>query len=129
MGLTRVAVSRPVFILMVILGLLLLGAISFTRLGVELYPSINSPVVSVQTTYPGASVTDVEQQVTKRIEDVVSGINKVDRVNSPSSEGRSVVTVTSKEDADAETVATDVERRVGTVRAALPRDALAPTVS
>lgn len=129
MGLTRVAVARPVFILMVILGLVIMGAISFTRLGVELYPSINAPTVSVVTAYPGASPEDVEQQVTKVVEDAVSGINFVDNVNSVSSEGRSVVTVIFKESANADAAATDVERRIATIRAALPKDGNQPVVS
>ena len=128
MGLTRIAVARPVFISMVILALIILGAISYTRLGVELYPSINAPTVTVVTIYPGAAADDVEQQVTKFIEDAVSGLNNVDIVSSTSREGQSLVTVTFREDANADTVATDVERRVATIRATLPRDAQSPVV-
>jgi len=87
MGLTRVAISRPLFILMVILGMVIMGAVSYTRLGVELFPSISTPVVTVVTAYPGASPEDVERLVTRPIEDAVAGINNVDVLSSSSTEG------------------------------------------
>jgi HAE1 family hydrophobic/amphiphilic exporter-1 len=128
MGLTRVALSRPVFILMVILGLVLLGAVSYTRLGVELFPNINVPVVTVSTAYPGAAPDDVERQVTKPIEDAVSGLSNIDAVASSSTEGRSTVTITFTDRANSDIAATDVERRVSAIRASLPADATAPSV-
>lgn len=128
MGLTRVAISRPLFILMVILGLVLMGIIAYGRLGVELFPSVNTPVVTIVTAYPGAAPDDVERLVTKPIEDAVSGINQVDVVTSSSSEGRSVVTIQFTDKANADIAATDVERRVSGIRAALPSDALPPSV-
>jgi hydrophobic/amphiphilic exporter-1 (mainly G- bacteria), HAE1 family len=128
MSLTRVAISRPVFILMVILGLVMMGALSYSRLGVELFPSLNVPVVTVSTGYPGATPEDVERLVTKPIEDAVTGINQVDYVASSSSEGRSTVTIVFTDRANTDLAATDVERRISAIRATLPSDVLPPSV-
>ena len=128
MGLTRVALSRPLFILMVILGMVIMGAVSYTRLGVELFPNLNNPVVTVVTAYPGAAPEDVERLVTKPIEDAVAGLNHVDVLTSSSTEGRSTVTIQFTDKANADVAATDVERRVSGIRAALPSEALAPSV-
>ena len=109
MGLTRVAISRPLFILMVITAMVILGAVSYSRLNVELFPSINVPVVTVITAYPGAAPDDVERLVTKPIEDAVSGISNVDVLSSSSTEGQSSVTITFTDRANADIAATDVE--------------------
>ena len=63
MSLTRVAINRPVFILMVISAMVILGLVSFTRLSAELFPNISVPVVTVTTTYSGAAPDDVDRLV------------------------------------------------------------------
>src|SRR6266540_1562006 len=73
MGLTRVAITRPVFILMVISALVVLGAVAFTRLNAELFPNINVPIVTIVTTYSGASPDDVDRLVSQPIQDAVAG--------------------------------------------------------
>ncbi len=128
MGLTRVAISRPVFMLMVIMAMVLLGGVSFFRLNAELYPNINTPVVTVLTTYAGAAPEDVQRLVTEPIEDAVAGIANVDVISSSSGEGTSQVTITFTDAADINVAATDVERRISAVRATLPQDAESPTV-
>src|SRR5215218_3127698 len=128
MGLTRVAISRPVFMLMVIMAMVLLGGVSFFRLNAELYPNINTPVVTVLTTYAGVAPEDVQRLVTEPIEDAVAGIANVDVISSCSGEGTSQVTITFTDAADINVAATDVERRISAVRATLPQDAESPTV-
>jgi HAE1 family hydrophobic/amphiphilic exporter-1 len=128
MGLTRLAINRPLFIVMVILAMVIMGAISYTRLNVELFPNINNPVVTVITGYPGAAPEDVERLVTKPIEDAVTGIANVDVVSASSTEGRSTVTITFTDKANADIAATDVERRVSSIRATLPSDVISPSV-
>ena len=128
MGLTRVAITRPVFILMVISAMVILGLVSFSRLNAELYPPIATPVVSVITTYAGAGPEDVERLISKPIEDAVAGIADIDFVSSSSTEGRSVVTITFTDKAEINIAASDVERRVSAIRAQLPSDADAPSV-
>ncbi|HLH21985.1 MAG TPA: efflux RND transporter permease subunit [Chloroflexota bacterium] len=128
MGLTRVAITRPVFILMVISAMVILGLVSFTRLNAELYPDINTPVVTVLTTYSGAAPEDVERLITKPIEDAVAGIANIDNIQSFSSEGRSQVTITFTDAANVDLAASDVDRRVSAIRSTLPQDADAPSV-
>src|SRR5688572_25352987 len=128
MGLTRVAIVRPVFILMVITAMVVLGLVSFSRLNAELYPPIDTPVVTVVTGYPGAGPADVERLVTKPIEDAVAGLANVKTLTSSSAEGRSQIVITFTDAADINIAATDVERRVSAIRAELPADADPPTV-
>jgi HAE1 family hydrophobic/amphiphilic exporter-1 len=128
MGLTRVAISRPVFILMVFSALIVLGLFAYSRLNAELYPNINTPVVTVLTTYPGAAPEDVERLITRPIEDAVAGIANIDVITSSSAEGRSLVTITFTDAANVDIAATDVERRISAIRAQLPADADPPSV-
>jgi HAE1 family hydrophobic/amphiphilic exporter-1 len=128
MGLTRVAISRPVFILMVIAAMVILGLVSFSRLSAELYPNINSPAVTILTTYAGASPEDVERLITKPIEDAIAGLANIDVLNSSSLEGASQITVIFTDNANVDVSATDVERRVSAIRNTLPNDADAPAV-
>ncbi|HEX2034529.1 MAG TPA: efflux RND transporter permease subunit [Chloroflexota bacterium] len=125
---TRLAIQRPLFMLMAILGVLIFGAIGYTRMGVDLYPPVNIPVVLVSVPYPGASPEIVESLVTKPIEDAVAGLPNLDQVTSTSSEGSSTVVVTFTEVADADTVALEVEKRVNGIRGSLPTDILPPSV-
>src|SRR5579885_3379524 len=128
MGLTRVAISRPVVILMVFSALIVLGLFAYSRLNAELYPNINTPVVTVLTTYPGAAPEDVERLITRPIEDAVAGIANIDVITSSSSEGRSLITITFTDAANVDIAATDVERRISAIRAQLPADADPPSV-
>jgi hydrophobic/amphiphilic exporter-1 (mainly G- bacteria), HAE1 family len=127
-GLTRVALTRPVFILMVISAMVILGLVSGSRLNAELYPTINSPVVTVLTTYAGAAPEDVERLITKPIEDAVAGIANIKTIQSFSSEGRSQISVIFTDAANVDIAATDVERRVSAIRSLLPNDADSPSV-
>src|SRR3954466_8738471 len=128
MGLTRVAISRPIFILMVISTMVILGLVSFSRLSAELYPNINSPAVTILTTYPGASPEDVERLITKPIEDAIAGIANIDSIQSFSSEGRSQVTITFTDAGNVDLAASDVDRRVSAIRSTLPQDSDSPSV-
>lgn len=128
MALTRVAIQRPLFTLMVILAVVVLGLVSATRLGVDLLPSINIPVVTVSIVYPGASPEVVEQLVTKPVEDAVAGMAGLDSIRSISSEGVSAVIVTFKDNVDADVAAIDVEKRINAIRAQLPQDIQPPSI-
>lgn len=129
MTLSDVAIKRPVFTTMVSLGIVVLGVMSFFRLGVNLFPDVQFPVVTVTTVYPGASPTEIESQVSQRIEDAVVSIAGVDRIQSFSSESVSRVVVFFDLEADAMESATQVRERVAQVRALLPREAEAPTIA
>src|SRR5581483_2931217 len=108
-------------------SLVLLGAISFTRLNAEMFPLVNFPVANVVTAYPGATPEDVERLVSKPIEDAVVGAANLKYVRTTSLEGYSRVTVSFTEKATGD-VAAEVARRVSGVRNQLPPEAGAPTV-
>src|SRR5438128_716800 len=102
MSLTSVAIRRPLFMLMVILAVIVFGAVSYSRLGVDLNPSVNFPVVSVVTAYPGAGSESVDRLVTRKVEDAVAGINGIDYIQSSSSRGTSQVTIVFKDGVNAD---------------------------
>lgn len=128
MWLTEVSIKRPLLIIMVMLGFITLGAISYTRLGADLYPSINIPYISVVVVYPGAGPTEVEDRVTKPIEDAVAGASGVKNLISYSIDGVSAVVLEFNVGVDPDAAVNDVDRRVKAIRASLPEDVEEPTV-
>ncbi len=129
MTLSDVAIKRPVFTTMITVGIVVLGVMGFFRLGVNLFPDVQFPVVTVTTVYPGASPTEIETQVTEKIEDAIVSIAGVDRIQSFSNESVSNVVIFFDLEADPMQSATDVRERVAQIAAQLPRDAEAPTVA
>ncbi len=129
MGLTRIAVNRPLAILMFILGLVIMGAVSFGLLKVDRMPAISMPFVNVNVSWAGAAPEDVETSVVRPLEQAVSGISGVDTIESTSSEGRGSVSITFVDGWDANQGAVDVERKVASVLGRLPSDASTPTVN
>ena len=93
MQLPEISIRRPVFATVLSLLIVLLGWVSFNRLTVREYPKIDNPVVTVETKYVGASSTVVESQVTKVLEDSLSGIEGVDIITSISRQEQSQITV------------------------------------
>lgn len=87
MNLTELSVKKPAAITMVILFLLGLGIFGYTHLGADLMPSMDIPVISISTTYSGASSEDIRKDVVKPMEDAVAGISGIDRINSTAREG------------------------------------------
>jgi len=121
-------VRRFVFSTAVFLALVLFGLISGSRVGVDLLPRFEIPVVAVTTAYPGAGPEEVEQQITRPIEDAVSTLSGLDQIASLSGEGFSQVIVSFEFGQDINRVATDVSQRVAAIRGQLPREAQAPVV-
>lgn len=128
MWLTTVSIKRPLFILMVILALLIMGGVAYTRLGADLYPSVNLPYISVLVVYPGAGPEEVESKITKPVEDAVAGLNNVKTIVSFSQESLSVVSLEFQDGTDSNFAAVDVERKLNTIRSTLPPEAKAPSV-
>src|SRR5436190_2096418 len=129
MQLTRLAVVRPLTVLMGLLGLVIMGGVAYTFLKVDRLPPISIPFVSVNVTYTGATAQDIEQLVTIPIENAVSGMSGVASLSSTSSEGSSSVNVQLADGTDANTAALEVERRVAAIRNRLPADAGDPRVN
>src|SRR5436305_9192912 len=120
MQLPEICIKRPVLATVLSLVVLLVGMISYTRLAVSEYPRIDEPVVSVVTTYRGASAEVVESQITKTLEDSLAGIEGVDIMTSQSRSERSQINVRFNLKRDPDSAAADVRDKVARVRAKLP---------
>jgi multidrug efflux pump len=128
MKLSDISVHRPVFATVVSLLLIVLGVIAFTRLPLRELPDIDPPVVSISTTYTGASAAVMETRVTKVIEDAVSGIEGVDTIRSTSQNGTSYTNIEFTLQRDIESAANDVRDAISRVLNKLPEDADPPRI-
>lgn len=129
MNLSAIAIKRPVFTVMVILALMVLGFMGLSRLGTDLFPDVSFPVVVINVPYPGASPREVEQLVTKPIEDAVVSLNGIDRMKTTSREGMSTTIILFKLGVDLQNAATQVRERVAQTRYKLPQEVKEPAVS
>src|SRR5512139_2774622 len=114
---------------MLILALCVVGGAGYLRLGVDRFPSVDLPTVSVRTQLPGASTEEVETEISKPIEQAVNTVQGIDELRSISGPGASIVIVTFSLDRDIETATQDVRDRVATVLKDLPRDATPPLIA
>ncbi len=128
-GLFELCIRRPVRASVLSIVGLLVGAISYTRLAVREYPRIDEPVVSVQTTYKGASAEVIESQVTKPLEDSLSGIEGVEVLTSRSRSERSNIDVRFRITRDPDSAAADVRDKVARVRGKLPEAVDEPVIA
>ena len=128
MGITRFSINRPLTMLMIILGLVVMGYRSLNEMQVDRYPAVDFPFVTVVTVFPGAGPEDVEDLVVMPIEDAVAGISGIDQIMSVSQEGLGYVIVAFEEGISGDQAAIDVERQVATVRGSLPAEAFDPSV-
>ena len=129
MILSNISIRRPVLATVMSLLIILIGLIAFDRLPVREYPNIDAPVVSVRTVYPGASAEVMESQITKPLEDSLSGIEGIRTIKSVSREEVSQITVEFIQSRDPEAAANDTRDRVARVRGALPNEAQDPVVA
>src|SRR3954453_16858943 len=100
MALTRLAINRPLAILMLIVGLVLMGAVSYTKMKVDRLPAISFPAVFVSIQYAGAAPTDMEDLIPKPVENAVAGLPGIDTMTSTSTEGSVNLNVRSGEGTD-----------------------------
>ena len=113
---------------MIFVALAVIGIYSYNQMGVDLLPKMDWPIVSVVTVYPGAGPREVENDVSKPIEDALSSLNNIDNIRSYSNENVSVVVVQFSFATDVNTAANDVQRNVDIAQSQLPKDADAPRV-
>jgi multidrug efflux pump len=119
MLLSDVSIKRPVFASVIGLLLVAVGIVSATRLPLREYPNIDPPVVSIRTTYAGASANVVETRITEVIEDRIAGIEGIRYINSTSQDGQSSVSIEFDISRDMDAAANDVRDRVsGILRSA-----------
>ncbi len=121
-------IRRPVFALMLIMALVVVGATSYFKLGVDRLPSVDLPTIRVSTALPGASPAEVESQVSRIIEEAVNTVSGIDELRSISSPGNSTVIITFDLKRDIDAAAQDIRDVVSTVVRKLPKEAQPPSV-
>jgi HAE1 family hydrophobic/amphiphilic exporter-1 len=126
--LAEICIKRPVFATMLIMALVVLGIDSYRRLGVDFFPKVEFPFVTIRTVLPGAAPEEVESQVSKRIEEAVNTISGIDELRSSSSEGNSLVSIQFSLDKDGDVAAQEVRDKVNQVLNQLPKDAKQPVI-
>lgn len=126
--LAEICVRRPVFAWVLVLSLTVVGLFAFGRLGVDRFPNVDIPTISITTRLPGAAPEQIETEVTDQIEEAVNTISNIDTLSSTSSEGISQVVVSFTLEKDADIAAQEVRDRINRVLPLLPRTVLQPTV-
>ena len=126
--LAALCVKRPVFATVLILSLTVIGAFSFTRLGVDRFPKIEFPTVVVTTVQPGAAPEQVETEITDKVEEAVNTISGIDELRSTSSEGVSLVMIAFSLEKDTNVAAQEVRDKINGVLPLLPKTVQQPRV-
>src|SRR5687768_6296370 len=126
--LAEICVHRPVFATVIVLFLTVIGGFSFFTLGVDRFPKIDLPTVSVSTSNPGAAPEQMESEVTDLVESVVNTVPGIDEMRSSSSQGRSNVTLTFNLEKDPDIAVQEVREKVASVVDRLPENADPPEV-
>lgn len=129
MSLSSISIRRPVLATVMSIVIVLFGIIGYTYLGVREYPSIDPPIISVSTSYPGANADVVESQITEPLEEQINGIAGIRSLTSVSRDGRSSISAEFDVTIDIEAAANDVRDRVSRAQRSLPADVDPPTVS
>jgi len=126
--LAEICVARPVFAVMLIMSMVVVGAVSYGRLGIDRFPDVDLPIVSIRTVLPGASPEEIESTVTRFIEDSVATVEGIDNIRSTSTESLSVVTVTFDLNRGIDVAAQDTRDAIAAIISELPRDAKPPLI-
>src|SRR5215470_14653824 len=120
--LAEVCIHRPVFAVMLIMALVVIGGVSYTKLGIDRFPDVDLPIISVRTQLIGAAPEEIESSITKRLEDAVATVEGIENIRSTSTESQSIITITFNLKRNIDMAAQDVRDAVATVLALLPRD-------
>ncbi len=129
MSLSSVSIQRPVLATVFAILILLFGVVGLTYLGIREFPSVDPPIISVSTSYPGANSDVIETQITEPLEQSINGIPGIRSLTSVSRQGGSNITVEFELSVDMETAANDTRDKVSQAMRMLPRDCDPPTVA
>ena len=129
MKLAAIPIKRPTIVVVLFTILILGGLYSYSRLGYELLPKFSLNLITISTPYPGASSSEVENSVTKKIEDAISSVENVKKIESKSFEGLSTVSLTLTSDADENESLNDAQRKINAIEKDLPDDVDPPSLS
>ena len=128
MSIPRLAIHRPVTMFMISAVIVLLGIISLTRLPVDLLPDITAPTITIRVNYVGVGPQEMEQLVTRPLEQALSAVSGLEQVNSSSQEGSSTIRMNLAWGSDLDAAMDDIRTRIDRVRGRLPEDADPPTI-
>ena len=128
MWLTRISVKYPVFTIMMMICLMVLGLASWQRMGVEEFPKVDFPIVVINTEYPGASPETVESEITKKLEDQINTISGLKQLTSESSEGISTITAEFNLNVPSTVAAQDIRDKIAPITAQFRNEIKKPTV-
>lgn len=128
MKLTKTSIVRPSIVIVIFAVLTALGMFGYSKLSYELMPDMSSPILSISTIYPGASPSEVENSVTKPIEDAVSSLEGIDKLSSTSVEGMSLIVVTLDETADVDEALQNAQRKINAIMGLLPEEMKDPSL-
>lgn len=128
MKIYETAVSKPVTTTMVFLAIIVFGIYSIINLAIDFFPEIDLPAISVVTVYPGANAENVEEKITKPLEDRLSGINDLDRITSQSRDNISIITIMLQFGTDLNEAANDVRNFIDMAMNVLPDEVDRPSV-
>ncbi|MEG1607809.1 MAG: efflux RND transporter permease subunit [Mucinivorans sp.] len=129
MSLSTTSINRPVLATVMNLVIIIVGCIGFSYLGVRDYPSVDNPIISVSTSFPGANSDVIETQITEPLEAAVNGIPGIRSISSTSRDGQSSIRVEFNLEVDLETAANDVRNKVSGAQRRLPKDVDPPVVT
>ncbi len=129
MNITRLALQRPVFIFILVISAILIGTMSYQGMRKENNPEVNFGTITVTTSYPGAGPDDINQLITRKVEEAVSGVSGIREIQGQSQEGVSAVVISLELGVSTDVALNDVRTKVDGIVNTLPKDALKPTVS
>lgn len=128
MNLSKLSIKRPSAIIVIFSLVAIFGLLCWKNLGYELIPNMSMPIITVTTEYPGAAPSEVENQVTKRIEDALSGMNNIDDMESKSYSGASMVIVRFNQGTNVDVMLQEAQRNIEKIKMNLPDDAKSPSL-
>ncbi|GAA0874174.1 efflux RND transporter permease subunit [Wandonia haliotis] len=129
MNLASLSINRPVLATVMSIAVVIFGVIGFSYLGVREFPSVDPPIITVTTNYPGANADIIESQITERLEENINEVQGIRTMTSVSSDGRSTITVEFELSSDMDAAANDVRDKVSAAVRNLPQDADPPIVA
>ena len=129
MKLAEISIKRPSLIIVLFTILTLGGLFSYSQLGYELIPKFETNVITVSTIYPGASPSEVENTITKKVEDGIASLENIKKIDSKSYESLSIVSITLTSNADIDISMNDAQRKINAIVSDLPDDAETPALT
>ena len=128
MSIYKSAILRPVTTILIFVALIIFGVYSLLNLPLDMYPEVELPYITVFTSYPGASASDIETNITRPIEDALNSVSNLKEITSTSSDNISVVFLEFEYGTNLDDIMNDVRNYVGLIEEMLPDDATKPTV-